>query len=445
MIHLSQMVSTRKGTQGIEWLERAVARVATIDNPLLNLRVQAAQADILLDSADPRAWAMIDRLPWDHPPSDDDTADTLFRTCLGMAHTLLRLGHYAQALTHHRWAARRAEAVGWETWSEICHDLVDLRLRWETGQWTGLEAAAGAVPDFGLRQFDVVRALLLQALTKLARGDAAGAEAVLCRCSARAREVGDLDGWASACGALARIQLDRGRAANACAALQDVLALHARRRWLYRATDMVSVAVEALAGSACVAEAAHLTDQLAADLLGRDVPLGAPALAICRGHVEQGRGEVRSAAREFGRASDLLRKLPRPYDAARAEERRGKCLLAIRDPRGEAALLAALAEFERLGALGDCRRLRLVLRRHSIRIPHRGRGGRYGVALSPREREVVDLAGRGRTAVEIADELALSERTVEHHLAHAMRKLGIRRKRDLVRSSAPTVAQGQAV
>lgn len=61
-------------------------------------------------------------------------------------------------------------------------------------------------------------------------------------------------------------------------------------------------------------------------------------------------------------------------------------------------------------------------------VPHRHRGGRrgYGNRLSPREREVAELAALGRTNKEIANELFLSPHTVDKHVRSALRKLGVR-------------------
>lgn len=54
-------------------------------------------------------------------------------------------------------------------------------------------------------------------------------------------------------------------------------------------------------------------------------------------------------------------------------------------------------------------------------------------ALSRREREVALLASRGETAAEIAQQLFISERTVESHLVSVYAKLGLRSKSELIR------------
>ena len=52
--------------------------------------------------------------------------------------------------------------------------------------------------------------------------------------------------------------------------------------------------------------------------------------------------------------------------------------------------------------------------------------------LSPSEREVLERARSGLTAIEVAQQLALSEATVRTHLSHIYQKLGVRGRVDLL-------------
>lgn len=54
-------------------------------------------------------------------------------------------------------------------------------------------------------------------------------------------------------------------------------------------------------------------------------------------------------------------------------------------------------------------------------------------ALSPRERQVLDLLAHGHTNREVADRLVLSVKTVETHRARLSDKLGLHSRADLVR------------
>jgi DNA-binding CsgD family transcriptional regulator len=68
------------------------------------------------------------------------------------------------------------------------------------------------------------------------------------------------------------------------------------------------------------------------------------------------------------------------------------------------------------------------LRAHGLRRGARGRRARpsYGwESLTPTELRVVDLAVLGRTTREIAEQLYISRNTVETHLKHIYRKLGV--------------------
>ena len=53
-------------------------------------------------------------------------------------------------------------------------------------------------------------------------------------------------------------------------------------------------------------------------------------------------------------------------------------------------------------------------------------------AITPREREIVHKVSRGLTTVQIADQLQISEKTVEHHLDHIYRKTGTHNRTALI-------------
>ncbi|MFC5645676.1 LuxR C-terminal-related transcriptional regulator, partial [Kitasatospora cinereorecta] len=98
------------------------------------------------------------------------------------------------------------------------------------------------------------------------------------------------------------------------------------------------------------------------------------------------------------------------------------------EPAAAAERLAAAEDaFGELGAASvaaRCRHVRRDLRLGRIASP--GRRG-YGEGLSPRERQVAELVAQGASNQDVAQALFLSPRTVEHHVASALRKLGVGR------------------
>lgn len=107
-----------------------------------------------------------------------------------------------------------------------------------------------------------------------------------------------------------------------------------------------------------------------------------------------------------------------PYESARA----------LAESDDEEVVLEGLAELERLGAGPATKLLRQTLRTRGVAAP---RGRRPSTRANPgeltsRELEVLRLVAAGRRNADVAAELVLSPRTVDHHVSAILRKLRVR-------------------
>jgi DNA-binding CsgD family transcriptional regulator len=140
-------------------------------------------------------------------------------------------------------------------------------------------------------------------------------------------------------------------------------------------------------------------------------------------------GPLLAATERFAAAG---RPLAQAFTAEEAAVR-----LAQRDDEAGArsAFNQAMAAYLRLGAAADIRRIRARLRPHGIRPGSRTAHRRATTgwdSLTDAEEKVVLWVGEGYSNPEIAGRLSISRRTVETHVAHVLRKLGLRSRRDIM-------------
>jgi DNA-binding CsgD family transcriptional regulator len=157
-------------------------------------------------------------------------------------------------------------------------------------------------------------------------------------------------------------------------------------------------------------------------------PWALAGAARCRGLLSAAEGKPAAATAAFD--ASLADAAPFPLEHARTL----LCLGTVRRQAQEKkaareALEQALAMFEELGARLWAEKARAELRRISGRAP-------ASDELTETERRVAELAAQGRMNKEIAAELFMGVSTVEAHLSHVYRKLGVRSRTELAGRAA---------
>lgn len=132
------------------------------------------------------------------------------------------------------------------------------------------------------------------------------------------------------------------------------------------------------------------------------------------------RGEWRTAAAVAERVGD-------PYERA----------LELGFSGDPDAMIEGWVALDAMGAAA-ARPVRQELRARGLtRLPRRRRPERRPgpAGLTQRQLDVLDLIGEGATNAEIAGRLDLSVRTVDHHVAAILTRLGARNRREAVRAA----------
>jgi DNA-binding CsgD family transcriptional regulator len=230
----------------------------------------------------------------------------------------------------------------------------------------------------------------------------------------------------SACGPLARLHVMQGDLDLAAATI--IRGLDEMNGDRLRESVLLSQLVEIQLARDDPAAAGAARDRLVENAAASDTPILQSMASLARGRVASARDKCSDAMAALHAARDALADEERPvlcgtirYEAARVLAKQGDTAAAISEAR------AALATFERVGAVVDADRTAAFLRNLGSRTPARGRQARDRVdSLTPREREVLDLLRQGLTNAEIGSRLFISAKTAEHHVGRVLTKLGVR-------------------
>jgi DNA-binding NarL/FixJ family response regulator len=138
----------------------------------------------------------------------------------------------------------------------------------------------------------------------------------------------------------------------------------------------------------------------------------------------------------FERSAAAFEALGMPFETARTQLCRGERMRRSRR-RGDARepLRDALTRFERSAAAPWADRAREELRLTGEAVARDEASP--AEELTGRELRIAQLVAEGRTNPEVAAELFVSRKTVEHHLSQIYRKLGLRSRTELARALAP--------
>ena len=213
---------------------------------------------------------------------------------------------------------------------------------------------------------------------------------------------------------LALMWLAQGRTEAASAAVKRVLM--ATTAALPRA-QLLPAYVEIMLAIGGIDEARTACHELAALAERCDTDVLRAATAQSRGAIAMAEGRASAAIASLRSAFDLWTRLEAPYDAARVRVLVGRACRILGDLETAALeFAAARSTFDDLGARMDRAKMEAI----------EAQGASSTAApLTAREREVLALIAAGHTNKTIAEQLRLSERTIDRHVSNILTKLDV--------------------
>lgn len=425
MVSLATRALTYQRAQ--QWMRRAERAVRTSPDKVAHATVRANQLALMADHGDPAVWELARQLPrsGEEPGVLQQSARALI--CLGI--TATELGHDERSAELIEESMRLARAVGYPALECYARSAL-LQLDWRGGRWNGLDEHASALaaefPEMFCAQVNTVE---IHACLAMARGQWARALAHLRQSASMLEHHGTdyLPDVLRAAADTARIHLVHGEAQAAYDTIAPPIEQLRHSDTWPRIEDVLGIAVQAALAAGHESTPRQLVAQAQQGLAPADAPSATADLHIACGILHLHDNEHDSASDCFDRARLLFEAIGRPYYAARAIEHSATAHRAAHPLLAADELTRAIEVYTHLGATADAARCQRTQRQLGLTRPKpRGRRS-YGTQLSPREAEVARLLADAATNQEIADALALSPRTVEHHVASVLKKLATTR------------------
>jgi DNA-binding CsgD family transcriptional regulator len=350
---------------------------------------------------------------------------------------LLRSGELDRARVVLREAEERAVARGDEgTRGHVLWILI--MVEWLAGQWqqalTHAEVAIELAEQTRDQQY---RATVLNAsaLVHAYRGHADEARRLAEEALSIAYEVSDETFAIWSLGVLGHLQLALGEVEETARYLHDLPERTLALGWLDPMVPFWSDALESLVARGELERAGALLESYEERGSRLARPWSIEVAGRCRGLLAGAEGDLEAAECILTSVVAATSELPFPFERARTLLALGSVRRRARQKRAARQTLEqALAAFEQLHADLWAERARAELASIS--------GRRSAKALTESEERCVVLAARGLSNKEIAATLFVSVHTVEGHLSHAYRKLGVRSRAQLAaRMQAGTTAK----